>query len=398
MAAPCTGAWSFFGSPAPGDTLAVFDTAAAVAWDQFNTLWIATTGLAKSTSEYDKLTSWDIGSILAALYSARELGLLPPDEYRARAGLTLRTLETLPLFEGVAFNRMYDARTARMIGRNGAPTGRGYGWSATDLGRLLLWLRAVAERDSALTVSAVRVAGRINPQRIVREGYLHGEDITASGRRRRFQEGRIGYEQYAARGFAAWGHDVAPALDIRANAAPVVVMGEELLRDTRGLDRLSSEPFVLIGLEAGWNDDEAALAQSLLAVQANRFHRTRIVTIASEDAVGIPPHYFYYYCVYCTGRVFVVETTDPGITVDVPRWVSTKATFAWHALLPSDYTTMAVARVARARTQNGWSSGVFEQSGRPTRTYDLNTVAIILEAAAFHRLGRPLVPAIAPFR
>jgi hypothetical protein len=394
VAAPYTGAWSFFGSHAPDDTLdAVFDTAAAVAWQQFNRLWIPATGLAKATPDYDKLTSWDIASVLAALFAGRELGLLPAEEYLAQASLTLRTLETMPLFEGVAFNRMYEARTGRMVGRNGAPSTRGYGWSATDLGRLLLWLRAIADRDSSLSASASRVAGRITTDRVVRDGYMHGEDISANGRRRKFQEGRIGYEQYAARGFAAWGHDVSRALDIRLNAASVVVMGEELLRDRRGLDRLSSEPFVLIGLETGWSDAEAALAQSVLTVMENRYRQTRIVTIASEDAVGIPPHYFYYYCVYCTGRAFVIETTDPGRHLDSPRWVSTKATFAWHALLPSDYTATAVARISRARTSSGWSSGVFEQSGRPTNTYDLNTVAIILEAAAFRRLGRPIMTA-----
>ena len=394
MAAPCTGAWSFFGSRAPGDSLdAVFDTAAAVAWQQFNRLWVAETGLAKATPDYDKLTSWDIGSVLAGLFSARALGLLSPGEYRARAALTLRTLESVPLFEDVAFNRMYDARTGRMVGRGGAVSARGYGWSATDLGRLLLWLRAVADSDSTLVASASRVARRIRIDRVVFDGYMHGEDLTASGRRRKFQEGRIGYEQYAARGFAAWGHDVAAALDTRAHAASVVVLGEELLRDTRGLDRLSSEPFVLIGLETGWSDDEAALAQSVLQVQENRYRQTRIVTIASEDALGIAPHFFYYYCVYCSGRAFVIETTDPGQHRDSPRWVSTKATFGWHALLPSDYTATALARVARARTSTGWMSGVFEQSGRPTGTSDINTAAIILEAAAFRRLGRPLMAA-----
>jgi hypothetical protein len=394
VAAPCTGAWSFFGSREPGDSLdTVFDSAAAVAWQQFNRLWVPQTGLAKATPDYDKLTSWDIGSVLAALYSARQLELLSPDEYRERAGLTLRTLASVPLFEDVAFNRMYDARSARMVGRSGAVSARGYGWSATDLGRLLLWLRAIAESDSALSASATQVARRIRIDRVVFDGYLHGEDITESGRRRKFQEGRIGYEQYAARGFAAWGHDVGPALDIRTHAAPVVVMGEELLRDTRGLDRLSSEPFVLLGLETGWTEDEAALAQSVLTVQENRYRRTRIVTIASEDALGIPPHYFYYYCVYCSGRAFVIETTDPGRPRDSPRWVSTKATFGWHALLPSDYTARAVARVERARGSNGWASGVFELSGRPTGTADLNTAAIILEAAAFHHLGRPIMAA-----
>jgi hypothetical protein len=394
VGAPPTGGWSFFGSQPRADTLdVVFDSAAAVAWRQFNRLWIDSTGLAKATPDYDKLTSWDIASVLAAMYSARILGLLAEDEYHRRVRRTLETIEGLPLFENVAFNRMYGARTARMVNRAGRVSDRGYGWSATDLGRLLLWLHIVATNDSAFTESATRAACRLKIDRIVAAGYLHGEDITARGRRRRFQEGRIGYEQYAARGFAAWGADVPNAVDLRKNATPVTVRGHELLRDTRGLDRLSSEPFVLLGLEIGWTAAEDTLARNVLAVQEDRFRETGIVTIASEDAIGIAPHYFYYYCVYCSGRSFVIETADPGKPLNGPRWVSTKATFGWQALLPSEYTEKAMSRVARARTARGWSSGVFERSGKSTETYDINTAAIVLEAAAYRKLGRPLIAA-----
>lgn len=353
------------------------------------------TGLAKATLDYDKLTTWDIGSVLGAVYSARVLSLIDETEYRERIGRTLTTLERIPLFQNAVFNKTYTARTARMVSRGGGASTRGYGWSATDLGRLLVWLYIVSQVDTSFGEQATRVARRVRYERVVADGYLFGEEITPRRRTRRFQEGRIGYEQYVARGFAFWGQDVANALDIHKNAAPVSVLGFELLRDTRGLDRLSSEPFVLLGLELGWTADEAALARNLLAVQEQRFRNTGIVTIASEDAIGIPPYYFYYYCVYCNGRSFVIDVSFPGKTLNSPRWVSTKAAFGWHALLPGDYTRTAVEWVARARTEVGWSSGVFEKNGAPTRTYDVNTAAIVLEAAAYHRLGRPLLASAA---
>jgi hypothetical protein len=386
----CTAAWSFFGYRPPNNLDPVFDTAAAVAWKHFNRLWVPATGLARATLGYDKLTPWDIGSVLGALYSAQILGLIDTVEYRARVQRTLQTLEAVPLFDSV-FHRMYNARTGKMANRAGAPTTRGYSYSATDLGRLLLWLHIVAQGDSSLAESAARVVRRIKLERVVEGGYMFGEDISPSGKRRRFQEGRIGYEQYAARGYAAWGQDVANALDIRKHATPVTVLGHELLKDARGFDRLSSEPFVLLGLEVGWTADEEWLSRNVLAVQEQRYRDKGIVTIASEDAVGIAPYYFYYYCVYCSGKTFVVEVVDPGKTSNAPRWVSTKATFGWHALLPSEYTQIAVNRVARARTSEGWSSGVFERAGTPTRTYDINTAAIVLEAAAYRKLGRPLL-------
>ncbi len=370
----------------------VFDSAAVVAWTQFNRLWVPETGLAKATFDYDKLTTWDIGSVLGALYSARVLGLIDEDAYRGRVCRTLETLEDMPLFRDSVFHKLYDARTGQMANREGRVTPRGYAWSATDLGRLLVWLRIVARTDTALTDLAGRVARRLKVDRVVVDGYMYGEDATPGRRVRRFQEGRIGYEQYAARGFALWGHDVSLALDVNTNAVPDTVMGVEILRDARGLDRLTSEPFVLLGLEIGWTEDEGALARAVLKMQMQRYLQTKTITIVSEDAVAIAPYFFYYYCVFCTGRTFVVETSEPGLRLNSPRWVSTKATFGWHALLPSNYTRLALDRVAKARASVGWSSGVMERTGAPTRTYDLNTAAVILEAAAYRKLGRPLLP------
>lgn len=377
--------------PQPGDT--IFDAAAPIAWAQFSRLWVPGTGLAKATFDYDKLTTWDIGSVLAALHSGRILGLLDTNEYRARMGRTLETLEKMPFFRDSIPHKLYNARTAMMATRDGAETKRGYAWSATDLGRFLIWLKIVAEGDSNFTEIASRIVQRIKFDAVVSNGYLYGEDATAGRRARRFQEGRIGYEQYAAHGFAVWGQDVALALDINAHSAPVQVLGVDLLRDTRKLDRLTSEPFVLLGLEVGWNADEETLSRNLLKVQEARFRKTRLLTIASEDAVGIPPYFFYYYCILCSGRSFVIETSEPGRSYQSPRWISTKATFAWHALLPSEYTQMAIDKIRIARAAVGWSSGVMERSGSPTRAYDLNTAAVILEAAAYRKVGRPLLAA-----
>lgn len=379
----------------------VFDSAAVIAWRQFERLWVPETGLAKATFDYDKLTTWDIGSVMAALYSAHVLGLLDPVTYHERMTKTLHTLSTMPLFRDSVFHKLYDAPSARMVNREGKASERGYAWSATDLGRFLVWLRIIATGEPAYAPIAKQIVERMKLDRVVTNGYLHGEDASPGRRRYHFQEGRIGYEQYAAHGFGLWGYDVALAEDLNTNSQPVTVLGVELLKDKRGLDRLTSEPLVLMGLELGWTPDEDRFARAVLEVQAQRYRETRIITIASEDAVGVAPHFFYYYCIYCSGRAFVIETHAPGQRVTSPRWVSTKATFGWHALLPSEYTQLALDLVQRARANVGWSSGVMERSGAPTRSYDINTAAVILEAAAYRKLGRPLLardPLSAPAR
>lgn len=382
------------GTAAPGTAgSAVFEQGAAAAWQQFNRLWQASSGLANATPGYTKLTSWDIGSVLAALFSARQLGLLPEAEYQRRLGRTLATLERMPLYRGAAFHKMYNSRDGKMASRGGGPTTRGYGWSATDLGRLLVWLRIIAENEPAQRARAQRIAARMKYDQIVSGGYLHGEELTRQGKTRRFQEGRAGYEQYAARGFGLWGHPVDAALDLSRHTRPVNVLGVPLLADVRGLDRIVSEPFVLMGLELGWSEPYGTLARNVLAAQEARYRQTGIVTMASEDAVALPPYYFYYYCIYCNGKPFVIDVADPGKTLDKPRWVSTKTAFAWHALVGSAYTALAVQTVLKGTGRGGLASGVYEKSTRSTGSHDINTAAVVLEAAAYARLKRPLIRA-----
>lgn len=370
-----------------------FDAAAASAWKQFDGLWNPRTGLAAATPDYARLTPWDIASVIAANYAGHRLGLLPESEYRKRMRTTLRTLATMPLYRKAVFHKMYFANNARMVSRTGKETTVGYGWSATDLGRLLVWLRILAETDPEFRPAAQRIVRRINFDETVRDGYMWGGLLGTRGKLWRFQEGRIGYEQYAAAGFSYWGANVQGALDVKRNAKPTTVLGVPILADIRGLDRLNSEPFVLMGMELGMTGDMEELARNVLAAQQARFEKTGNLTMVSEDAVSVPPYYFYYYCVLCNGRAFTVDVAEPGKHLDSPRWVSTKASFGYHVLYGTDYTRRVLEAVAKAQTSRGWSSGVFEESLKPTHTYDINTAAIVLEAALYKKTGRPFISA-----
>ena len=364
--------------------------AARLAWQYMDRYYQPATGFVNATPEWPYTTIWDIGGQLLAFLSARDLGLIEPDEYERRTRTALNTLERVPLFRNAAFNKLYSTTNGSM-GAGGERGGRG--WSATDLGRLLVALYVLSTREPRFGEQADRIVRRIRFDEVVRGGYLHGQMIGNSGRPWRFQEGRIGYEQYVATGFQAWGANVANALDFQRHAEPVEVHGVRIVRDRRWQDRLVSEPFVLLGIELGFTPEIEQLAVSVLAAQEARYHATGSITIASEDALPYPPYYFYYYCIYGNNRPFVIDAASPGDPLQIPRWVSTKATFGWHALMPSDYTRRALDYVSAARDENfGWASGVFEDSRVSTGSYDINTAAVLLEVAAFQLRGaRPLI-------
>lgn len=363
------------------------------AWAFFEANYNEATGLVNSTADWAFTTTWDIGTELLAFRSAKELSLITPAEYDRRMTRVLSTLERGGLFNRIAYNKSYSAKDGSM--GNGVVEG-GAGYSATDIGRLLIALKIVATRDPQFAEQADRIVRRMNFNAMVRGGYLYGSLAGRRGKPYTFQEGRIGYEQYMAAGFSLWGADVRNALDYRKNMVSTEnVFGVQIPVDRRFQDRLVSDPFFLLGLELGYTPQMRELSQRVLAAQEGRYRSTGQVTIATEDAVGIPPHYFYYYCVYCNRKAFVVDLAAVGRTLDEPRWVSTKGAFGWHAVLPSDYTRIATEHVAPARDPlRGWASGVFEKTGASTRSYDINTAGILLEVAAFQLRGaRPLIEA-----
>jgi uncharacterized protein DUF3131 len=373
------------------DERAVFDNAARVAWSFADHHYQPGTGLMAPLGSYQLATVWDIGSMLSALYSARGLKLISEDVYEERLHKALTTLTRVPLYDGAILNKSYDTASGAMVDHQQGPRGKGIGYSATDLGRLLIWLKVVSAGDPAASALAEKIVARQDLARVIRRGYLSGEDFDSTGAHH-YQEGRIGYEQYAAQGFALWGLRAEKALDFKQNALPVTVMGQTVPADYRRWDRLTSEPFLLMGLELGWDRTTAELVRRMLLAQEARYRKTGLMTVAAEDAIDVPPHFFFYYCLYTNGRDWGIDVQDRDASVDGPRWISTKSAFAFHALMPSQYTDLVMQRLGRAETPGGWASGIYERSGESTGNLNINTTAVILTAALVNQKGQPMLP------
>ena len=356
-------------------------------------------GFVGATDTYPYMTVWDMASTIASIHSARQLGLINAGQYHRAMERAFRTIEKMPLYDRAAYNKLYASNTGAMVDRKTATSGKGYGWSVLDHGRLLIWLRIIGANDTTYATRAQAMVARLDMSRLVRDGYLQGEDLhPADSSVRRYQEGRIGYEQYAAEGFALWGARAERALDFGANGKSTMVLGHPVLADTRGDDLLTSEPFVMMGLELGWTSPTwRSLSLSVLAAQEARYKQTGIVTMVSEDAIPDPPAYFYYYLLYHNGKPFVVTAPSGEIAPTYPRWVSAKAAFGYHALVPSEYTWLALQTVKWGATSGrGWTAGVYEGTRNSTRIFNLNTAAIVLESALYFERGCPLIQRTCP--
>src|SRR5687768_5793674 len=126
----------------------IYMNGARTAWTYFDRYYQPSTGLAWAHHKFAYTTMWDAASLMAATWSARELGLISQSAYDQRIRTLLSTLNRLKLVDGVAFNTFYDIKTLDMVGEDDKgtyrPTATGTGYSVTDLGRLLIWLKILS--------------------------------------------------------------------------------------------------------------------------------------------------------------------------------------------------------------------------------------------------------------
>ena len=231
---------------------------------------------------------------------------------------------------------------------------------------------------------------------MVNEGWLQGGIPSESGHIQHVQEGRLGYEQYAANGLQLWNITADNALH-NPPTITVQVDGIDLQSDQRNFQNsgasnyLTNDPYLLWGLELGWTDEVKPQIDKLLQVQAKRFNRTGILTAVNEDSLDRSP-YFLYYSVYADDQPWNAVTVR-GQSHPELRFLSTKAAFSWGALKPDD----AYARTLRDAVQNladpqrGYLSGRYEDTRLGSnRSIDVNTNAVILESLLYKVRNRPL--------
>ncbi|MBN3788581.1 DUF3131 domain-containing protein [Burkholderia sp. Ac-20353] len=365
--------------------------AARIAWRYFATNTQAATGLVNSVDGFPSSTMWDTASYLLALISAERLGVIGTDEFDRRMSAALDALARIPLFNGQLPNKSYDTRTLDMVDYTNKKAEGGIGWSAIDIGRLAVPFNILAWRYPRFTDALDKVTRRWSLPALARDGELIGAS-RAADKVVLQQEGRLGYEQYAARTLLLTGVDCAQAATWSPHLGFVDIYDVTIPTDTRDPARYGaqnyvlSEPYMLQGLEFGLDGTTREFAWRLLKVQRARYGSTGQLTAVTEDHLDRPP-YFAYNTVYSAGKSWAT-VTDTGADASALRSVSTKAAFAWHALFRDDYTARLVAYVRTANEPDkGWYAGVYEKSGQPNAALNANTNAVILESLAYIERG-----------
>lgn len=367
------------------------EAAAALAWTYIENNTRPETGWVDSVAGFPSTTLWDQGSYILGLISAHRLGLVEEGAFTARVDRLLTSFERLPLFEGKLPNKAYDTRSLRMVNYENEEIETGIGWSAIDMGRLLMAFR-ILQREMPMEANRISIiVSTWDLSAMTEHGAMMGSERTPRGTELR-QEGRVGYEQYAARGAALWGLDVSLAMSTSAHVTWRRVAGVRVPEDTRShktfdaITPVSSDPYILAGLELGFDTQTHLIASQVYRAQEARFAESGVITMVSEDHIDQAPH-FLYGAVLGNDRAWAVLSERGEHFADL-RTVSLKSTLGWDALFGTEYTQLVRAELSGLAVPGvGWSAGQYEETGVANTAMTLNTNAIILESLHFKAFG-----------
>ncbi|SMP28485.1 DUF3131 domain-containing protein [Shimia sagamensis] len=384
--------------------------AAQVAWHYFEQFTQESTGLANSVGNYPSTTLWDTASYMAGLVSAYELCLIEKPEFDRRITQLLTTIKGLDLFRKELPNKVYHTKTGAKVDYTNKPGEIGF--SALDIGRFLVWMRIYKNRYPYLANTIDSVLLKWDFRNVIDdEGLMFGAYVDKETDETVYaQEGRLGYEEYAAKGFALWGFR--PRLAHRAEPfLTASIFGIQVPYDGRDPRIFHSQNYVVTesylqdGLELGFDlphDDSspewvhtdgwrAEFADRIYQVQENRWRQTGFMTARSEHNVKGPP-YFTYDTIFSDGYPW--NTVTPrGDYVPDHSAVAAKAALGLWALWETEYTDVLYeAMIELYDPENGMYEGLYERGQGRVGIFTANNNGIILTALLHKVQGTILTP------
>jgi len=382
--------------PAKAIKLSTLELAVAeTAWKYFESNWNDETGLVNSADKFPSVTLWDQGAGIAALVSARELKIIEAKEFKSKLDKILETLAKLELYNDELPNKVYNARTLIPVNYGGLEKKETIGWSAIDLGRMAIWLKIISAKYPEYKDEASAVWKSWDVKRLTKDGDMYGTSI--SGKKEQYnQEGRLGYENYAAFGLKLWGLEVDKALDYENKAAFVNLYDVGIPYDLRDAQNsgannyVLSEPYFLDGIETGFQSLPKAYSDRILAAQEARYQNTKQLTAITEDNLDRDPR-FVYNTLFANGKPWAT-ITDTNKNYNHLRFLSAKAAIGWHVLYNTEYTNKLFDFVVEnLESDTGWYNGYYETIQEPNDTLTANNNGVILESLLYKQVGKPLL-------
>jgi len=367
---------------------------AKIAWKYFESNYQPETGFVNSTDMYPSTTFWDLTSYLMGMVSAHELGIIDSSTLDLRLKKCFESLSKIKLYQGKLPNKVYNTMNLMMTNYDNRPSEEGVGWSAMDIGRFFSFVNKIKTDYTQYYPELKKIISNWKISEMIIDGTLHGIAFSTKDRAPHIvQEGKLGYEEYCSKGLMMAGYDVYEAMVYTDFIRFKKIYGIEIGIDTREVkynpayNYILSEPYVLDGIEYGWDVNSRELAYRIFSAQKEKYKHEKIITSVSEDHLDQPP-YFVYNSVYADGSPWncIAENGDDATEF---KTFSVKTAFGWYVLFDDEYSKLLFENVKGLYDENkGWYAGRYEKNTKPNKAITANTNGIILEALNYKRKGK----------
>jgi len=368
---------------------------ARIAWKYFENNYQKETGLFNAANKYPSTTMWDTGSALAATIAAEDFGLINKKEFDDKITALIKTLVKMELFNDVAPNKVYHSKSMKMVTYKNKETPDGIGVSVLDLARLISWLNTLTCKHPKFKHQVTLALDRWDLNDFIKDGRMYSvKRYPETGEVKSFQEGRLGYEQYAGKILEREGHKLPISSTYNnENRKNVDILGVSIATDNRTPEKYHSsnsvvtESYLMDAIENGYDEENSEIIDNIYKVQKQRWKDTGIITAVSEDNINRSP-YFIYNTIFSGGKTWVAKTSK-GKILQQHKTLSNKAAIAMSILYPEDeYSKVLVDKVQSAYDpQKGWYSGIYENGEGYNSTTTANTNGVILSALLYKKYG-----------
>ncbi|WP_228481414.1 DUF3131 domain-containing protein [Vibrio fluminensis] len=340
------------------------------------------TGLWDSVQGYPHTTMWDIGSGIGATLALEALELKTTEEVHIELTRTLATLQAMPLYKNRLPNREYNTKTALPSGKLSTSKSNGNGWSALDIGRLLIWLKILIQIHPEFHDQVLAVVNKWQLDQAIHQGTLFGTKLHKNKEYYR-QEGRHGYLQYAANGFAMFDYQVTLP-DLESFISTVKINGTNLEIDTRNVPFLTSDPYVLASIEFG-QDTQWNQINTIYQLHKDKSKQAGTLYSYAEDAMSKNP-WFAYNNLYYYGKPWT-SVSPAGKVIENPQIFSHKVAIGFSVLFDDEFAQDLFESVLNNSLHaRSVPTGQYENGGLNT-SFNINTNSLVLVSLWFKQNG-----------
>lgn len=343
-------------------------------------------GLANASDGEPWLSLWSVGSYLLATAAAQQLNIISIDEFNERVSAALSTLRQMPLNAKGLPAAYYHADTLKILGKPHT--------SAIGLSRILMALQTILWRYPQHATAIHNLFSQWNTGALIENNPqsqvaapLHHWTFAVDEQRDSF-----GYRLYASHTLRLIDSMAGLAVTNPPEGQKMIdldgiMVPDEGLRSPWGKQTsLMSLPYLLTGLELGFDAQSAEVAWRIMQIQQRRHSLPVPKPPVSTDYAEPAPDYI----TDLPDRQPVQALALREEVLEKVAITSTRSAFAWYALFRNSWS-----ETLRMQTQQlyvpgkGWQRGL-NLNNSVNSVIDADTNAIVLESLSYIAHGQML--------